>query len=98
MVGFQYSAKKSMSITYIFLMGGALASILKNIKKKNPKTDGPLMDYNLIMITLPMAVAGSIAGVNILFICLDNVQPSNFRICNYNSFHNTSWIFKLQYF
>jgi len=62
MVGFQYSAKKSMSITYIFLMGGALASILKNIKKKNPKTDGPLMDYNLIMITLPMAVAGSISG------------------------------------
>ena len=66
MIGFGYSAKKSMSITYLFLMGGAMASILKNLKKKNPKTNGPLMDYPLIMITLPMAVAGSIIGVNII--------------------------------
>ncbi len=72
MIGFGLSAKKSMSVTYIFLMGGALASILKNLKKKNPKTDGPLMDYNLIMITLPMAVSGSIIGVLIFNIYLDN--------------------------
>jgi hypothetical protein len=37
MIGFGYTAKKSMSITYLFLMGGAAASIMKNIKKKNPK-------------------------------------------------------------
>ena len=47
-------------------MGGATASILKNIKKKNEKTKGPLMDYNMIMITMPMAASGSIFGVILL--------------------------------
>lgn len=75
-------------------MGGALASILKNLKKKNPKTDGPLMDYNLIMITLPMAVAGSIIGVLILHNYIDNEQPLHIIIRNHNSFYDSSWIFK----
>ena len=63
MIGFDYSAKKSMSITYLFLLGGSTASMLKNFQKKNPKTGGPLMDYNLIAMTLPMSASGSILGV-----------------------------------
>ena len=78
-------------------MGGALASILKNLKKKNPKTDGPLMDYNLIMITLPMAVAGSIIGVLISKIYLDDEQSFYIRICNHDSFYDPSWIFEFRY-
>ncbi len=52
-----------MSITYIFLMGGAFAAMWVNFQKRNPKTGGPLMDYNLIMVTMPMSVSGSIYGV-----------------------------------
>jgi hypothetical protein len=77
MIGLGYEAKESMSITYIFLMGGAFASMLTNFSKKNPKTGGPLMDYNLIMITLPMAVSGSLCGVAIYF-NTDNTQPFHF--------------------
>ena len=64
MIGLGKEAKDSMSITYIFLMGGAFASMFTNVKIKNPKTGGPIMDYSLIMITLPMAACGSIFGVN----------------------------------
>jgi len=52
-----------MSIAYVFLMGGAFASMWKSRNKKNPKTGGPLIDYNLVMLTLPSAVSGSLFGV-----------------------------------
>ena len=63
MLGLGYNPKDSMSITYIFLIGGACASIVKNKDKKNIKTGRPLMDYTLIMVTLPGAVSGSLFGV-----------------------------------
>ena len=67
-------------------MGGAFASMWKNRVKKNPKTDGPLMDYNLIMITLPAAVSGSLFGVINLFIS-DYSQPFHFIIRHYDSLY-----------
>ena len=63
MIGFGYSAKQSMSITYLFLMGGAVASMWKNFKKVHPEMKVLQMNYDLIMITLPMAACGSIFGV-----------------------------------
>jgi hypothetical protein len=63
MLGLGYDSKNSMSIAYVFLMGGAFASIWKCREKKNPKTGGPLIDYNLVMLTLPSAVSGSLFGV-----------------------------------
>ena len=63
MIGFGYDAKESMSITYLFLMGGAMASMWKNFKQIHPETGKFQMDYNLVMMTLPMAASGSIIGV-----------------------------------
>jgi hypothetical protein len=63
MIGAGYSSKESMSITYAFLMGGATASIIKNYGKRLPGNQGLLVDYNLILITLPMIATGSIFGV-----------------------------------
>jgi hypothetical protein len=36
MIGAGYSTKSSMSITYVFLMGGATASIIKNFGRIMP--------------------------------------------------------------
>jgi len=55
--------KESVHITYLFLFGASLATILTNFNKKNPNTGAPLMDYNLIMMTLPMVSSGSLIGV-----------------------------------
>jgi hypothetical protein len=88
MLGFGYEAHDSMYITYIFLIGGAFASIWKNKDKKNPKTGGPIMDYNLIMITLPMSVTGSLFGVIIVTIFLDNFQSFYFRTHYHFNVHN----------
>ena len=74
MLGLGYDAKDSMSIEYVFLMGGAFASMWKARDKKNQKTGGPLIDYNLVLLTLPSAVSGSLFGVHI-FSNVDNSQP-----------------------
>lgn len=65
MLGFGYDAHASMAITYIFLIGGALASIWSNLGKKTKQGDKLLMDYNLIALTLPMTISGSIFGVTL---------------------------------
>jgi glycerol-3-phosphate responsive antiterminator len=63
MIGAGFSAKESMSITYIFLMGGAVASIYKNFNRLQPNKQTLVMDYDMIMVTLPMAATGSLFGV-----------------------------------
>jgi len=52
-----------MAVTYVFLIGGSLASIYSNYGKRNKDGTKIIIDYNLIMITLPMTVSGSIFGV-----------------------------------
>jgi hypothetical protein len=64
MMGLGFEAKQAMALTYIFLMGGSLASIIQNYPKKK-KNGFPLMDYELIELTLPMTLSGSIFGVNV---------------------------------
>jgi len=95
MLGFGYEAHHSMYITYIFLIGGAFASIWKNKDKKNPKTGGPIMDYNLIMITLPMSITGSLFGVKHTNILIDNFKPFYFRVNNNFNVHNFTKLFSL---
>ena len=63
MMGFGYTASESMAITYIFLMGGALASIYSNYGKRNKSNTKNLIDENLVILTLPMTVSGSVIGV-----------------------------------
>jgi hypothetical protein len=52
-----------MAITYIFLIGGSVASMYSNFGKLTKDKSKLLIDYNLVMITLPMTVSGSIFGV-----------------------------------
>lgn len=62
-IGLGYETKASMAITYIFLLGGSTASIYSNYGKKIGKTKRNAIDTNLVIMTLPMTVSGSIFGV-----------------------------------
>lgn len=68
MVGGHYSTKQSMSITYVFMMGGAVASMIKNYHKLRPDIHTLLVDYNVIIVTLPMVASGSLFGVHSILI------------------------------
>lgn len=49
-------------MTYIFLMGGGLAASVVGAKKATSKGKR-LIDYDLVLLTLPMMMSGSIFGV-----------------------------------
>jgi len=54
-----------MAITYLFLLGGSLASIYTTYNKQKQKIK-ELIDYDLVMITMPMTISGTIFGVKIM--------------------------------
>ena len=63
MMSMDYDAKLSISVTYIFLIGGSIASIWKNLSKVNPKTKQIYTNFNLVMLSLPIMSSGSLFGV-----------------------------------
>jgi hypothetical protein len=63
MMGLGYHAKLSISITYIFLIGGSIASVWKNSKKKNSQAGKSYVNLDLILLTLPIMSSGTIFGV-----------------------------------
>jgi hypothetical protein len=52
-----------MAITYIFLLGGSVASMYSNFGKRNKDNSKNLIDENLVILTLPMTVSGAVIGV-----------------------------------
>ena len=60
--GLGYSAKQSIVVSYIFLMGGGLAATLAGAKKFTA-SGKRFIDYDLVLITLPMIMSGAIVGV-----------------------------------
>jgi hypothetical protein len=60
--GWDYTAKESIIVTYVFLMGGALAATLVSANKVTEKGKR-LVDYDLVILTLPMMMSGTIFGV-----------------------------------
>lgn len=63
MLSMGYPTKLSISVTYIFLIGGSVASIWKNAAKKNPKTNRSFVILDLILLTVPTMSSGSLFGV-----------------------------------
>ena len=57
-----YTAKESIIITYIFLMGGGLAATIAGAQKFTPEGKR-FINYDLVLITLPMMMSGAIVGV-----------------------------------
>lgn len=71
-------------MAYIFLMGGGFAASIASCSNRTPKGKR-LIDNDLILLTLPMLISGTIFGVNISN--QDNPDPSSIRRGNHNSIH-----------
>lgn len=93
-IGLGYETKASMAITYIFLLGGSTASIYSNYGKKIGTSNRNAIDTNLVIMTLPMTVSGSIFGV-LLYCNLGIVQPLHFRTVHHYCLHSASHLPRL---
>lgn len=61
-IGFDSDLKTCIVLTYIFLMGGGLAATVIGARKFNEKGKR-CIDYDLVLLTLPMVTSGTIFGV-----------------------------------
>ncbi len=63
MMGFDYPAKVSIALTYLFLAGGSLASIWKIAARRNAQTGKTMVKLDLILLTAPCMCSGALFGV-----------------------------------
>jgi hypothetical protein len=61
-----YDTKTSIALTYVFLIGGSVASLWNNSKKINSKTGRTFVNYDIIILTIPIMNSGAMLGVKIL--------------------------------
>lgn len=66
MMGFDYKAKVSIALTFLFLAGGSLASIYKVSQRRNPQTGKTNVKLDLILLNLPCLSSGALFGVYIV--------------------------------
>ena len=72
---FHQDPKKSVAVVFVIIFSASFGNLINFSKKKSPKGD-PLIDYKLILISLPAVFVGSTYGVMVnkfvpeAFICL----------------------------
>lgn len=63
MMSMNYDAKVSISLTFLFLAGGSIGTMWKNSQRINPKTGKTFIKLDLILLTLPCQLSGTLFGV-----------------------------------
>ncbi|KAM3140371.1 hypothetical protein pb186bvf_007531 [Paramecium bursaria] len=56
-------SKNAIWNTYIMLLGGSLGNFLRLGKEKTASGSAPLINYQLVLITIPLLLAGAVFGV-----------------------------------
>ena len=57
--------KHAIPLSNVTVLGGAVASTLRNIRKRHPTADRPLIDWDIIVAMEPPTVAGALIGSNL---------------------------------
>lgn len=63
LIGFNMDAGKSTMIMYALILGGSFGAFLNAFWRKNPKTGKPVIDYDVIMVIIPLVLLGVNIGV-----------------------------------
>jgi len=58
----RFKAKHAIPLSNITVLGGAFANAYLNLSKRHPLIDRPLVDWDLILIMEPLAIAGALIG------------------------------------
>ena len=62
LIFFPYSPTASSGLVYNLIFGGCLGNYINIVRRRNPKTGKPLIDYDLILLCLPPMLLGSSIG------------------------------------
>ena len=65
MVFFGKSYVKTLGQTYIIMLAGGIGNAMYMIREIDPKTNLPIINYDFIILCIPMLIFGSIVGVKL---------------------------------
>eukprot|EP00581_Thalassiosira_minuscula_P016503 CAMPEP_0183718894 /NCGR_PEP_ID=MMETSP0737-20130205/12026_1 /TAXON_ID=385413 /ORGANISM="Thalassiosira miniscula, Strain CCMP1093" /LENGTH=571 /DNA_ID=CAMNT_0025948537 /DNA_START=8 /DNA_END=1723 /DNA_ORIENTATION=- len=57
--------KHAIPLSNVTVFGGAIANTLRNSRKRHPKADRPLIDWDMIVVMEPPTLAGALIGANL---------------------------------
>ena len=60
---FNYELKSSIYIGFITILAGAIGNYLKFAFLRNNQNDGPLINYDLLLVNVPVLASGGIFGL-----------------------------------
>lgn len=60
-----FMPKHAIPLSNVTVFGGAVANTLRNVSKRHPNADRPLIDWDLILVMEPSTLAGALIGANL---------------------------------
>lgn len=60
-----FMPKHAIPLSNVTVFGGAIANTIRNVKKRHPNADRPLIDWDLILVMEPSTLAGALIGANL---------------------------------
>ena len=58
----KFTPKYAIPLSNVSVFGGAVANVLLNLRKRHPDADRPLVDWDLILVMLPLTLSGALIG------------------------------------
>merc|ERR1711934_749060 len=57
-----FGIKSAIPLSNITILGGAIFHIIRNMQRRHPNADRPMIDWNFISLMQPMLIAGAVVG------------------------------------
>jgi uncharacterized membrane protein YfcA len=77
---FGFSTKEAIALSGTLIYSGSLARFAMQINEKHPQKDSTLIDYNIVILMLPLVLMGSFLGV------LVNIMTPNIILSSFLTF------------
>jgi len=58
----RFSARYGIPLSNVTILGGALANNAFNLRKRHPKAERPMVDFDLVLLMEPPTIAGAVIG------------------------------------
>lgn len=58
----RFSARYGIPLSNVTILGGALANNAFNLRKRHPKAERPMIDFDLVLLMEPPTIAGAVIG------------------------------------
>ena len=60
-----FMPKHAIPLSNVTVFGGAIANTIRNVRKRHPHADRPLIDWDLILVMEPSTLVGCLIGANL---------------------------------